>query len=609
MQMKINLSTSYKLQAHDLSAQSAATNRSPLRATRSRGVTLIDTVVGTALMLVIFLGIAAAFKLAVDVVTNNKARGSAIALANERMEYIRSLTYAAIGTSGGIPPGAIAQSEPVTLNGIPFTRRTIVEYADDPKDGTGAADVNGITSDYKVAKVDVLWTSRTGDRHIILVSRYEPPSGMEIACTPPCGTLTINAVDASSQPLAGASVSIVNPSTTPAISINTFTNASGTASFIGAPAASGYQIVTTKSGYSTAQTYGVTAQNTDPDPGHLTVSHNQTTTGTFAIDAVSSLAVSTYSRTTNSWSDSFADESKIVASTDHIEVSGNRARFEGIQPWTTPANLYSQTITPVALSRWGTFSWNDTQPSETSITYHVYYPTGGGLTLIPDAVLPGNSAGFSSGTSMDLRGVPADTYPSLVLYAYLVAQNPNAPSPSIEEWSLTYESGQGITIPFTMRGAKVIGSGPGGTVYKYDQLLTTNSSGALTISNLEWDAYTLSVAVSTGYDIASSCAPQPVVLAPNTSRSIQLFLAAQTTNSLLVDVKNSSGVTIAGGTVRVTKGGSYDATVTTDACGQAFFDGLTNGNYSVTASSTGYQTYSADGVDVTGTTRFSVVLN
>ena len=99
------------------------------------------------------------------------------------------------------------------------------------------------------------------------------------------------------------------------------------------------------------------------------------------------------------------------------------------------------------------------------------------------------------------------------------------------------------------------------------------------------------------------------MLAPNTSRSIQLFLAAQTTNSLLVDVKNSSGVTIAGGTVRVTKGGSYDATVTTDACGQAFFDGLTNGNYSVTASSTGYQTYSADGVDVTGTTRFSVVLN
>ncbi|MBI5457687.1 carboxypeptidase regulatory-like domain-containing protein [Candidatus Kaiserbacteria bacterium] len=575
----------------------------------SRGVTLMDTVVGTALMLVIFLGIWAAFQLSIDVVTNNKARGSAIALGNERMEYIRSITYASIGTSGGIPSGSIAQSESTTLNGVTFTRRTVIEYADDPKDGTGGADTNGITSDYKVAKVDVSWTSRTGVRHIILVSRFEPPAGMEIACTPPCGTLTVDVVNANSQLLSGASVSIVNSSTVPTISINTFTNASGTASFIGAPAASGYQIVTTKSGYSTAQTYSVTAQNTNPDPGHLTVSNNQTTTGTFAIDVLSSLAVSTYSRSTNTWSDSFSDESKIGASTDNIEVSGNRARFEGIQPWTAPANLYSQTITPIALSRWGTFSWNDTQPSETTITYHVYYPSGGGLTLVPDSVLSGNSTGFSSSTSLDVSGIPADTYPSLVLHAYLVAQNPNAPSPSIEEWSLTYESGQGIAIPFTMRGAKVIGSGPSGTVYKYDQLLTTNSSGALTISNLEWDAYTLSVAASTGYDIASSCAPQPIVIAPNTSRSVQLFLAAQTANSLLVDVKNNSGTTISGGSVRLTKGGSYDATVTTDACGQAFFGGLTNGNYSVSASSTGYQTYSADGIDVTGTTRFSIVLN
>src|SRR3989344_272031 len=194
--------------------------------TNSRGVTLLDTLVGTALMLVIFLGIVAAFQLSVDVVTNNKARGSAIALANERMEYIRSLAYASIGTSGGIPSGSIAQSETVVMNGVTFTRRTVIAYADDPKDGTGAADSNGITSDYKVAKVDVAWSAHTSTRHIALVSRFEPPSGMEIACTPPCGTLTVEVVNAASQPLSGASVSIVNASTVPAININTFTNAS-----------------------------------------------------------------------------------------------------------------------------------------------------------------------------------------------------------------------------------------------------------------------------------------------------------------------------------------------------------------------------------------------
>src|SRR3989344_2305991 len=70
------------------------------RELRSRGVTLIDTVVGSALMLLVFIGIAGVFQLSVDIITNNKARAGAIALSDERMEYIRSLAYASIGTVG-----------------------------------------------------------------------------------------------------------------------------------------------------------------------------------------------------------------------------------------------------------------------------------------------------------------------------------------------------------------------------------------------------------------------------------------------------------------------------------------------------------------------------
>src|SRR3990167_10855367 len=98
------------------------------------GITLIDTLFGTALMLLIFVGIAGGFKLSVDVVTNNKARAGAVALANERMEYIRSLSYNAIGTVGGIPAGTIPQTEPVSLNAVDYTRRTFVSYEDDPGD-------------------------------------------------------------------------------------------------------------------------------------------------------------------------------------------------------------------------------------------------------------------------------------------------------------------------------------------------------------------------------------------------------------------------------------------------------------------------------------------
>src|SRR3989344_5862086 len=241
----------------------------------SRGVTLIDTVVGTSIMLVVFLGVFAAFQLSVDVVLNNKARAGATALANERMEYIRSVTYSQVGTVGGIPAGIIPQIETIALNGITYTRRTFIRYEDDPGDGLGAADNSPqptpVTADYKALRSDVYWTARTGERHITVLSRMSP-GGNGIEAAVPGGTLTLNVNNASLQAVSGAQIHIVNTGTTPpsqAIDFTTFTNTLGTASFIGATTTGAYQITVTKSGYSSAQTYGVTAQNTNPNPGDL----------------------------------------------------------------------------------------------------------------------------------------------------------------------------------------------------------------------------------------------------------------------------------------------------------------------------------------------------
>lgn len=256
-----------------------------------RGVTLIDTIVGVALMLVVFMGIAATFRLSIDVVTNNKARSGAIALADQRMEYIRSLAYTSVGTVGGIPSGLIAQSETTSLNGVTYTRRTIIVYADDPKDGTGAADTNGITSDYKAVKVDVAWTSRYGGtRHVNLSTRITPATGLETnPCASACGTLVINVANSASAPLAGASVAIANPSASPAVNFSTFTNASGAVTLLAAPAAAGYTVTVTNPGYSTDQTN----TGSNPTRAPLTVSSNQTTSATFQIDALSSMTVLT----------------------------------------------------------------------------------------------------------------------------------------------------------------------------------------------------------------------------------------------------------------------------------------------------------------------------
>src|SRR3989344_3650644 len=132
----------------------------------SRGVTLIDAVVGSALMLLVFVGISAAFQLSLDVVMNNRVRAGAIALMNERMEYLRSLSYTQIGVIGGIPAGNVPQVETVSKNNVTYTRRTSVLYSDDAGDGLGAADQNSIIADYKIIRVEVSWNLRQGERSV-----------------------------------------------------------------------------------------------------------------------------------------------------------------------------------------------------------------------------------------------------------------------------------------------------------------------------------------------------------------------------------------------------------------------------------------------------------
>ena len=186
---------------------------------RQAGMTLLDTVIGTALMLTVFVGIYGAFQLSVQLVNNNKARAGAIALANQRMEFIRSLAYASVGTVGGVPSGNIAQSESVSFNGVNYTRRTYIEYGDDPKDGLDPADVNSIPEDYKSAKVEVLWTAKKQTHHIILVTRITPTAGLESSV--PGGTLKIFSINALGTVLPNVVVTIVNASTAPAITCST----------------------------------------------------------------------------------------------------------------------------------------------------------------------------------------------------------------------------------------------------------------------------------------------------------------------------------------------------------------------------------------------------
>ena len=260
----------------------------------SNGASLIDVIFGVSIMLIIFIGIFGIFKLSIELVSSSKSKTGALALANEQMEFIRSLSYNAVGVVGGIPAGNIEQEEIIILNKTIYTRRTFIQYIDDLKDGLEEEDENLITADYKLVKVEIKWTIGDTERKFSLISNIVPKG---IETFEGGGTLIINSIDAYGAPIAGAQVNIKNNTIFPTIDLMAFTNNFGKIMFPGSPAAADYEIIVTKDGYSTAKTYDADANNPNPDPGHLTVAEKETTRSTFAIDLLSGMDINTYRKT------------------------------------------------------------------------------------------------------------------------------------------------------------------------------------------------------------------------------------------------------------------------------------------------------------------------
>lgn len=562
-----------------------------------RGATLLDAVVGVSLMLIVFVGIAGVFKISIDVVLNNKARTGALALAQEQIEKVRALEYFSVGTQGGIPSGALTQIETVTLNGITYTRRTLIRYYDDPLDGTGASDTNHITADSKEVKVEVSWSMRGVLHTESLVTRVSPPG---VEQTVPGGTLQLRVVDSEAAPVSGALVSVVNQST----SINTqaYSDADGYVPFIGTPAGTGYHITVTKSGYNSAGTYTASSTNPTPTPGDLTVSLNQTTAATFAIAPVANYTIRSFEAIQEkTWSDPFDTSAGLFATASTTVSDGELILSGGAGSYESEGSARSVSVAPSYLVNWKSFSATDTQPEDTSITYRIY----SGETLVPDTALPGNAVGFT-GTPIDVSSVSTTTYPSLRIDAVLTSSDPSE-TPSVTSWVMSYDAGP-TPLPhlaFSLRGTKTIGSNAGNPVYLYQSNLTTDAGSTATISGLTWDTYVMSVSGSTGYDVALSCTPQPRALAPGESATTDVWVLPHTTHTLLVDVRDASGNLINGASVRVYRTG-VNVTQETAWCGQTFFTNMAEGStaggnaYSVQVSKSGYTTQTISNVDISG---------
>lgn len=538
-----------------------------------RGMTFIDVVVGTAIMLTVFLSIFAAYQLAVELVMNSKARVGGLSLVSERMEYLKSLPYESLGTVGGIPSGTIAQVSTTTKNNISYTMRTLIKYIDDPADGVGGADTNSITADSKELKVEVSWTLRGRTRTTFAVTRVAP-HGIESLTSG--GTLRVNVFDALAQPVQGASVRITNASSSPTIDVTVSTDVTGSVAFPGAPQASNYEITISKTNYSSAQTYDITGSNPNPNPAHVSVANQQTTTASFAIDAVASLLVKTISP---------------------IDVGLSQGSL------LIEAEATTTSITPAELVSWDTLDWTVPAPVEGTLVVQLMYLDGSDWVLIPDGDLSGNSAGLAEGSTA-LSGVSTTTYPTLALRGLFTPTDASSTPPTID-WEVNYHAGPSPlpNIGYSFYGTKTIGTSiSGAPIYKVVQNLTTNASGESQVNALEWDTYTFGL-TGTSHDIAELC-PSPVAVAPGTSQTLTMTLLPKTSNSLRVEV-TAANAPLAGATVTLTSPGNR--TADSSACGQAFFSGLSVSTYTLTISKSGYQTNVQD-VSVTGATVVSVPL-
>lgn len=482
----------------------------------SRGMSLVDVLVGSALILIVFVALLGLLRASLLVSSSAKAKAGATTVATTQLEYLRSLTYDSVGTVGGIPAGAVPQYATTTLNGIPYGVRTFIQYIDDAKDGLGGADQNAITTDYKRVRVTVTYTFRGEEREVALVSNIAPPG---IETNAGGGTIRVEVVDSVGSPVSGASVRIYNPSLSPQVDFTTFSAIDGAVLLGGAPTSTDYRIVVTKDGYSSAQTYERNATNANPAPGYMTVAVNLTSTLTFAIDRLGTLVLTLLEPIRDaSVSDTF-DSMARISESGAVTASGGALILTGTPGFYSTLGFARATSTsPAYLAEWTAASGTIAVPSGTAVKIQVTDAAG---TLLPDTALPGNAAGFTS-FPISLAGVSTSTYPSLSLRAELSSTG-GIDTPQVLDWSLSFKEGP-LPRPnagFTLTSEKTTGTQSNGTpIPKHVITGTTDANGTRSLE-LEWGIYRPSF---TGLSVVGVTTTPEFVIAPASTTVESLLL-------------------------------------------------------------------------------------
>lgn len=316
----------------------------------NKGFTFIQTLVGIALFAIAFISLLSLLQLGIQVITQSRARVTALALANQKIETIRNMSYSDIGTIGGIPAGPIPQTEVINRNNINFTVKTTIINIDDPFDGLAPDDL--LASDYKKTKIEVSWADKTVIKSPVILITDVAPKGIETEAGG--GTLSISVFDADGIGVGQANVHIVNSGLNPGIDANYSTDNDGHLILAGAPTSTeAYQITVSKTNYSTDKTYG-TEEVANPSKPHASVFEGMLTEISFAIDQLSYLTV----RTTGTEESGFPLIPNVTFDLTGAKVIGTDLSGNPVYKYTQTRSTNASSVANITNLEWDSYTFS-----------------------------------------------------------------------------------------------------------------------------------------------------------------------------------------------------------------------------------------------------------
>lgn len=262
-----------------------------------KGFSLVEVLVGAFLFTIIASSVFQSYVSILDANRTSRVKQNAIALANEQLEIVRNMEYIDVGIVGGLPEGVIPRAQDLTRSNLEFTVTTTIRSIDDPFDGTMGGTPNDLSpGDYKLVEIMVSPKYDPSFTPVVITTNVMPKN-LETAQNN--GALFIEVFDANGQPIEQATVHIENDQTTTTLVIDEETNNEGKLQIVDAPPGiEAYKIRVTKAGYSTDRTYAPEdISSSTPVLSHATVALQQVTAVSFAIDQLSTLNISTKTKT------------------------------------------------------------------------------------------------------------------------------------------------------------------------------------------------------------------------------------------------------------------------------------------------------------------------